>query len=84
VRKSGFTPKETRIVVRGEVVTEGKTTLKVTGTADVYELASNPKNQEALEELRREAGKTVTVEGTLQPPKEVKARVPLVVDALKR
>ena len=36
VRKNGFTPKETKVVVRGEVVGGAKTELKVTGTNEVY------------------------------------------------
>src|SRR3954454_18902252 len=51
VRKNGFTPKKTQIVVRGEVVTQGKAAFKVTGTGEVYELASDPKTPKALDEV---------------------------------
>ena len=69
VRKNGFTPKETKVVVRGEVLGGAKTELKVTGTNEVYGLLPDPKAPNAMDEVRRHAGKTVTVEGTLQPPK---------------
>src|SRR4051794_36436680 len=82
VRKNGFTPKETRVVARGEVVSGGKAELRVSGTTEVFELASDPKTPKAFDDARREAGKTVTVEGTLQPPKDGKARVPLIVTGI--
>src|SRR3982750_4308451 len=57
VRKNGFTPKETRVLLRGEVTSGGKTELKVTGTNEVYELLSHSKAPKALDDVRREAGK---------------------------
>jgi copper chaperone CopZ len=84
IRKNGFTPKETRVVARGEVAAGGRSELKIGGTNDVYELAADPQAPKVLDEVRREAGKTVTVTGTLQPAKDVRTRVPLVVSALKR
>jgi len=84
VRKNGFTPKETRIAARGEVVGGEKAGLRVTGTNDVYELLSDQNAPKALDEVRREAGKTMVVEGILRPAKDIKARVPLVVSGVRR
>src|SRR5688572_2145233 len=72
VKKNGYTPKETQVVVRGSVLFEsGKTQLKVTGTDRTYELAPHPSSPKALDELKRLAGNTVTVEGTFTPGKDV-------------
>jgi copper chaperone CopZ len=81
VRKNGFTPKETRVVVRGEV--GAKPELKVTGSNEVYALLADSKAPKALDDVRRHAGKTVAVEGTLEPPKDSKAPVPLRVTGVK-
>jgi copper chaperone CopZ len=76
VRKNGFTPKETRVLVRGEVTNAGQPQLKVTGTDQMLVLKAEPK---LLDEARRHIGKTVTMEGALTPSKDFKAQVPLEV-----
>lgn len=81
VRKNGFTPKETRVIVRGEV--GAKPELKVTGSNEVYMLLVDSKAPKALDDVRRHVGKTVTVEGRLEPPKDSKTAVPLVVTGVK-
>src|SRR5829696_6829937 len=60
IRKNGFTPKETKVLIRGEVVGGAKPELKVTGTNEVYGLVADAK---ALDEVRRYAGRTITIEG---------------------
>jgi hypothetical protein len=76
IRKDGFTPKETRVVVRG-VVEGGK--FKVTGTSQNYDLAADPLAPKIVDELAKHSGNTVTIEGRLIPPKDSKSRVPLLV-----
>lgn len=84
VRKNGFTPKETRVVVRGEVVSSGgKPQLRVTGTNQVYDLIAEANAARVLEDVQRETGRTVVVEGTLWPPKDAKTAVPLQVTTLR-
>ena len=83
VRKNGFTPKETKVVIRGDVVGGTNSELKVTGTNETYRLLPAPKAQTAVDEVRRYVGKTVTVEGTLHPMKDSKAAVPLTVTGVK-
>lgn len=83
VRKNGFTPKETKVVVRGEVLGGTKLELKVTGTNEVYGLVPDPKAPNAMDEVRRHAGKTVTVEGTFQPSKDSRTAVPLTLAGIK-
>ena len=76
IRKNGFTPKDTRVVVRGEIVTTGgKPQLKVSGTNQIYDLVVAPSTLEG--------GKPVTVEGTLSPPKDLKSPVPLQVHDIR-
>jgi copper chaperone CopZ len=80
VRKNGFTPKETRVLVRGEVTNTGQPQLKVTGTDQLLDLKAEPK---LLDQARLLAGQTVTVEGALTPAKDFKAQVPLDVKAIE-
>ncbi len=72
VKKNGFTPKETHVVVRGEV-TE-KMQLKVTGTSRTYELDPHGSTT-AANEVKRLSGKTVTVEGMMMPGKGANAPI---------
>ena len=79
IRKDGFTPKETRVVVRG-VVEGGK--FKVTGTSQSYDLAADPETPRIMDEVGKYAGNIVTIDGRLIPAKDFKSRVPLLVRAL--
>ena len=83
VRKNGFSPKETRVVLRGEVGGGAKPELTVTGSNEVYALLADSKSPRALDDVRRHAGKTLTVEGTIQPGKDLKTAVPLAVTGVK-
>ena len=71
VRRNGFTPKQTTVLVRGDVQ-GGK--LRVTGTNQLFELAPDLQN-----ELKALAGKTITIQGTLAPGKDMKTAAPLRV-----
>ena len=79
IRKDGFTPKETRIVVRG-VVEGGR--FKVTGTSQSYDLAADPEAPKIMDEVAKHAGNTVTIEGRLIPAKDIKSHVRLLVHGL--
>src|SRR5437016_856431 len=80
IHKNGFTPKDTHVVVRGEIFqTAGKPQLKVSGTDQVYALALDPKAPKAFEEVKRELGKAVMVDGEITPPKDLAGPVPLLV-----
>jgi hypothetical protein len=79
IRKNGNTPKATRVVVRGEVLSGGAR-LKVAGSGEMFELKPS---REAVQPLAAAAGKTVTIEGTLTPGKDVKAAVALEVSAVR-
>jgi copper chaperone CopZ len=84
IKKNGYTPKETRVIVRGQVlIASGKTQLKVTGTDRTYELAGHQSAPKAFDDVKRLAGKTVTVEGTFMPGKDVKIAPPLQVHAVR-
>ena len=79
IRKNGNTAKATRVTVRGEVLA-GSAQLKVTGSGETLELKPSP---EAAQQLKAAAGKTVTIQGTLTPGKDVKAAVPLEVVSVR-
>jgi hypothetical protein len=79
IRKDGFTPKETHVVVRG--VVEGGT-FKVTGTSQSYGLAADPEAPNIMNEVAKNSGKIVTIEGRLIPAKDFKSHVPLLLRGL--
>ena len=83
IKKNGYTPKETRVVVRGEVLAgSGKPQLKITGTDRTYDLAAHPSAPNALDDVKQSAGKTLTIEGSFMPGKDVRAASPLQVRAV--
>jgi copper chaperone CopZ len=80
VLHNGFTPRETRVVVRGEVLQSGgKLQLKVSGTNRIYDLAPDAKTTNAIDDVKRHIGKPLTIEGTLVPGKDVTDPVPIQV-----
>src|SRR5689334_20582948 len=76
IRKDGFTPRQTRVVVKG-IVEGGK--LRVTGVNRIYDLASDPEAPKALTEAMKHSGSTITIEGHFIPPKDFKSTTPLLV-----
>jgi copper chaperone CopZ len=74
VRKNGFTPKETRVVVRGMIAISPQPQLKVSGSNQVLKLTGDAK---IVQEAAMQNGNTVMIEGTLKPGKDAKAVVPL-------
>jgi copper chaperone CopZ len=79
VHRNGFTPKATRVVVRGEAI-GGGSQLKVTGTNQIFELKADLKT---LAEVQRMAGKTILVEGVLTPDQDQKKSIPLEVRSVR-
>lgn len=77
IRKNGNTPKVTHVIVRGEVQSGG-TQLEVSDSNEIFQLKAPPPLQQ---QLNASASKTVTVDGTLTPGKDVKAAVPLEITA---
>lgn len=74
VKKNGFTPKDTRVVVRGEIVSKGgKSQLKVSPGNRTYEVIGNVNQPEAG---------TITAEGTMIPGKVPGDAVPIRVQTL--
>jgi copper chaperone CopZ len=80
VQKNGFTPKETTVIVRGEIQ-GGK--FKVAGSNQLFDLAPDPKSPKALDEVRGQASKTLIIQGSLTPQKDSKAAVPLQVRSIE-
>jgi copper chaperone CopZ len=80
VRQNGFTPKETSVTMRGEVVQSGgKLQLKLSNATRTYDLVADPKAPKAIEEVKRHTGKPITIEGSLVPGKDLKTPVPIQV-----
>ena len=79
IRKNGFSAKRTTAMVRGNV--EGNT-FKVSGTNQIFTLAADPKSPEALDEVEKQAGHMIAIEGALTPAKDLKSSVPLIVKGM--
>jgi copper chaperone CopZ len=71
VRKNGFTPKETRVMVRGEITNAGRAQFKVSGTNQLFDLKGDPKM------LNEAIGRTIIMDGVLTPGKDLKIPVPI-------
>jgi copper chaperone CopZ len=76
VRKNGFTPKETRVVVRGAIAISPQLQLKVSGSNQVLNLTGDAK---VVQEAAKQNGNNVLAEGSLKPGKDLKAAVPMEV-----
>jgi copper chaperone CopZ len=84
IHKKGYTPKATRVSVRGELANvNGSLQMKVTGTKDTLPLAADPKNTAAYGEAAKKLGQTLIVQGEMVPTKDFKASVPLRVGQVK-
>ena len=79
IRKNGNTPKVTHVVVRG-VIGDGGTQLKVAGSNELFALKALAGVDQ---QIKAANGKTVVLEGTLTPGKDMKAAVPLDVQAVR-
>lgn len=67
VRDNGFTPKEAKVAVRGELLSvNGKLRLKILGIDQTYELI--PSTASSGGELGKQAGKVIAVEGVIPEP----------------
>ena len=80
IRKNGFTPKETHVVVRGTIIDGPEHRFKVAGTNEEFELGGD---SQVLDQAKIQAGKNVIVGGTLIPAKDVKAPVSLHVKEIR-
>lgn len=80
VRKNGFTPKETSVLVRGQV--QGRQ-LRVSGTNQVLDLIADGKNPKVLEVVALRGVQIVTLRGKLVPQKDLKVKVPLQVEKIE-
>src|SRR5438309_134921 len=80
IHKNGYTPKSTAVSVRGDLANvNGQLRLKVSGTNESLALAATPKNPSAFSEASKKLGQTVTIQGVMEPAKDLKAAVPLQV-----
>ncbi|MGH9628848.1 MAG: heavy-metal-associated domain-containing protein [Bryobacteraceae bacterium] len=68
VRESGFTPKETNVTLKGEVITTGgNLKVKPSGLSEVYDLAPEPERAQAHEGLKKRPGETLILTGAATP-----------------
>ena len=79
IRKNGFTPKQTRVVVRGTLTAAPQAAVTVSGTSQVFPVKMDDKR---LPEASQNSGKLVIVEGILTPDKSLKSS-PLEAQSIK-
>lgn len=84
VEDNGFTPKAARVTVLGEVIsTHSSLQLKVTGVDEIFDLSVAPKAPKTEDELKKQVGKTLFVEGVIAPLKGNKTSQNLEVVSFK-
>jgi hypothetical protein len=67
----GFTPKDAQVTVVGELVAaEGKTRFRVRGSDQTFDVTTAAQAEKLKQELKKQMGKTVQVEGTIPPPRD--------------
>jgi copper chaperone CopZ len=79
IKNNGNTAKATHVTVRGEVQAGGAQ-LKVTRSNEIFHIKAPPSLQQ---QLNAAIGKTVTIDGRLNPGKDPKAAVPLEIQAVR-
>ncbi len=85
VQNNGFTPKEARVKVRGQVsVTDGKPKLRVLETNEVYELVTDSQHAKLSSEIAKQAGKQVVIEERFRRRTRGKARTSFRYSASRR
>ena len=83
-REKGYTPKATKVLVRGEPANlQGRMQLKVSGTNDLIMLVADPDSGAAWSATTSKVGQTLIVQGVMIPGKDLKASVPLQVSQVK-
>ena len=84
LHEKGYTPKTTAVSVQGGLAGgPGRLQLKVSGTKEIFDLASDPKNAAPYNDAAKRVGQSVILQGVMLPGKDLKALVPLQVGQLK-
>jgi hypothetical protein len=84
VTRNGFTPQQAVISAEADVVAKGdKLQLRISGTDDVYELASLAHGDDVLQQLRKSVGQRVLIQGIVPTPKDERAAPVLQVNSVK-
>ena len=77
VRRNGFTPKQTKVVVRGSLLISGNNlSLKVSGSNQSHQLVVDAGLRDRLAKV---VNQTISLEGTFTPVKDAGVTVPLQV-----
>ena len=80
IRKNGFTPKQTRVVVRGSLLNSGSNlSLKVSGSNQNHQLVADAGLRDKLAKV---VNQTISLEGTFTPGKDAAIMAPLHVENL--
>jgi len=78
IRRNGFTPKATHVVIRGKVLGDQ---FQVAGSSALLEIKGDAK---LVEQAKATAGKSIDVEGTMTPDKDPAKPVPLEITAIRQ
>ena len=79
VERNGFTPQQAAINAEADVVAKGdKLQLRISGTNDIFELASSGHADSVLQQLRKSAGQRVLIEGMIPAQKKDETATPAI------
>ncbi|MCA1854199.1 MAG: heavy-metal-associated domain-containing protein [Beggiatoa sp.] len=84
VTRNGFTPQQAAISGEADVIAKGdKLQLRISGTNEVYDLASTPHKDGVLDQLRKSTGQQVVIEGIVPAQKDERAALVIQVNSVK-
>ena len=84
IQEKGYTIKAAIISVRGTPLRlQNRWMLKVTESEELLELVPGSLGPGPYDELSRRVGQTVTVQGSVTPPKNMKTALPLIMTEVK-
>ena len=84
IQEKGYTIKTAAISVRGvPLQARNRWMLQVSGSEELLELVPGTPGSGPYEEISRRGKQTVTVQGSVTPPKNLKNTLPLIVTEVK-
>lgn len=84
VERNGFTPRDAAVTAQAEVIAKGdQLQVKISGTNDVYELATTAHADAVQQQLRKRAGQSVVIEAIIPAPADPKAPPVIQVNSVK-
>lgn len=85
VERSGFTPRDAAATARAEVIARGdRLQVRISGTEDVYELATTAHADAVQQQLEKSAGQTVMIRAIIPAHTDPKAPAVIQVNSVEQ